>query len=208
MAAPPPGRSLAAGSWRHRSSPEPPPRAGGRQCRPLRQPASRRHRLQAADLGEPGREVTRWSRGAEGHRAEDAPASGRKRSLLPAAPSVGADLLRSPVWRLDLCPPKGRVDALTPAARERHLIPNRSLQRHQVKRRPETWRPMSSPRDRHTQENGRGTTHGNHGHAATCQGAPRAEGGRRGPLQPWGGGTGFCWAESPSQVICYGGPGH
>lgn len=99
-------RSLAAGSWRHRSSPEPPPRAGGRQCRPLRQPASRRHRLQAADLGEPGREVTRWSRGAEGHRAEDAPASGRKRSLLPAAPSVGADLLRSPVWRLDLCPPQ------------------------------------------------------------------------------------------------------
>lgn len=105
-------------------------------------------------------------------------------------------------------PPKGRVDALTPAARERHLIPNRSLQRHQVKRRPETWRPMSSPRDRHTQENGRGTTHGNHGHAATCQGAPRAEGGRRGPLQPWGGGTGFCWAEPPFQVICYGSRGH
>lgn len=79
--------------------PAPPSPRGRREGAPLSTAAAdvTCHGPQAGDLGEPVQEVTRWSRGTEGPRAQDAPASGRKRSLLSAAPSVWADWLRSPV---------------------------------------------------------------------------------------------------------------
>lgn len=104
VAAPPPGCSLLWGAGcsvqpRRLAPPASPAPRGRREGAPLSTAAAdvTCHRPQAGDLGEPVQEVTRWSRGTEGPRAQDAPASGRKRSLLSAAPSVWADWLRSPV---------------------------------------------------------------------------------------------------------------